>query len=140
MALPKRLVLQKTLDHGQTAWEGILSTNYFIVADNVVNIQKIIPSPFNFPLPLFIYRYFVYLSPVDYYDLFRILYLSKLSTLLLLKHKACLLYTSYLYQPKFVVLYLISNQIIFNLISNYISLHRSLTQSGYLQVLPVDSL
>ena len=37
------------------------------------------------PLPLFIYRYFIYLSTVDYYDLFRILYLSKLSTLLLLK-------------------------------------------------------
>ena len=43
MALPKRLVLQKTLDYGQTAREGILTTNYYYVADNVVH--KIIPSP-----------------------------------------------------------------------------------------------
>ena len=39
MALPKRLVLQKTLDYGQTAREGILTTNYYFVADNVVPVS-----------------------------------------------------------------------------------------------------
>ena len=31
MALPKRLVLQKTMDHGQTAWEWILITKPFTI-------------------------------------------------------------------------------------------------------------
>ena len=40
------------LDHDQTAWEGILTTNYFFVADNIVHIYKIIPSPFNYNFQL----------------------------------------------------------------------------------------
>ena len=34
----KRQVLQKTLNHDQTARVGISSTNYLFVADNVVHI------------------------------------------------------------------------------------------------------
>ena len=34
-----RLVLQKILDHGQTAREGILTKNDFFVADNVVPVS-----------------------------------------------------------------------------------------------------
>ena len=45
MALQKRLVVQKTLGRGKTAREGILTTNYFFVADNVGHIK-------NYPLPL----------------------------------------------------------------------------------------
>ena len=33
------LVLQKTMDYGQTVREGILTINYFFVADNVVPVS-----------------------------------------------------------------------------------------------------
>ena len=50
------------------------------------NMEVKLPPPFS--ITLLIYRYFIYLSIQDYYDfLFTLLYLSKISTLLLLKRK-----------------------------------------------------
>ena len=89
-----------TLDYFQTAREGILTKNYFFIADNVYTFKKFSPPSstiifINRKLPpprstsFFIYRYFIYISTVDYYELLlRILYLSKLSNSLLLKHKS----------------------------------------------------
>ena len=43
-ALPKRLVLQKKLDNGQTAREGILTTNYYfpLIASALTTVLRLL--------------------------------------------------------------------------------------------------